>query len=223
MSDNAMPLESKHIDAFERAERLLFHFDFCPYFELRKLFPDATDEGRARFRALFRRYYTMNTGGLTDEFIDRYFAIMFNGTIFVDGRPEYESILNDLSAIRRRKGDFAMPFSFVSKLIAMHDDRQPIYDRHVRSFFGVQLPAASMERKTRVEWFVKLLSDVRRSYENWSIDPRMARVLDRLRKRDPQLAACSVVRQLDFLVWKIGNEKLLGTAKSAPARAGDIK
>ena len=94
----------------------------------------------------------------------------------VNGRPDYESILNELSTIRRRKGDLAMPFSFVSKFIAMHDDGQPIYDRHVCSLFGVQSPPASVEKGKRIEWFVWFLSCVQKSYENWAIDPRMANV-----------------------------------------------
>src|SRR5690349_5327296 len=105
MSDDAMPLQQTHVEAFERAECLLFHSDFCPYFELKKLFTDPSDEGRRRFKGLFRKFYTMNTGGLTDEFSDRFFAIMFNGNVFVSGRPDYESILNELFMIKRRKGD----------------------------------------------------------------------------------------------------------------------
>jgi hypothetical protein len=203
------PLQPKHLEAFDRAERLLFHFDFCPYFELKKLLADSSEMGRKRFKALFCRYYTLNTGGLTDAFRDRYFAILFDGGVFADGRPDYATILHELSAIKRRKGDLAMPFSFVSKLVAMLDDRQPIYDRHVCSFFGVKAPPTSMDKVKRIEWFVAFLNGVRESYQTWGVDSRMADVLSRLRNRDQQLRECSIVRQIDFLVWKAGNERLL--------------
>jgi len=209
MAQETIPLQPKHVDAFERAEALLFHFDFCPYFELKKLLTDASDVGHARFKTLFCKYYTLNTGGLTEAFRDRYFAIMFDGSSFLHGLPDYARVLNELSAIRRRKGDFAMPFSFVSKLVAMHDERQPIYDRHVCSFFEEQPPPASLEKRKRIDWFVAFLNTVRESYEAWAGDTRMATVLTRLRKRDKQMSNCSVVRQIDFLVWKIGNQILL--------------
>jgi hypothetical protein len=37
-----MNLQQEHIDALDKAETLMFHSDFCPYLELKEMFPDAS-------------------------------------------------------------------------------------------------------------------------------------------------------------------------------------
>lgn len=203
-----MQLDTHHIDAFARAEPLM-QADYRSYLELKELLPDANPEARARFRALFAHYYNLNTGGLTPEFKDRFFEILFAGNVIVNGRPNYAPILTELSQIKRRKGDYAMPFSFVSKLVAIHQESSPIYDRHVVGFFGETVPAASVDKAKRIEWFVGFLDRVGTDYQVWAADDRMQPILGRLRARDPRLDRCHVVRLVDFLVWRVGNQKLL--------------
>lgn len=210
MNDSAaMPLSSRATDALERAEKLLLLSDICPYLDLKMLRPVSDPVFRARFRALFVRYYGMNTAGLTDAFRDRFFATLFDGPVIVDGEPAFEAILTELHAIPRRQGDQAMPFSFVSKLVAMHDENSPIVDRHVLSFFGLSMPATTHPVAERIRRFRVLLGNIRSSYIVWASEPRIEHMLDRLRARDRRLGQCHVVRLLDFLVWKVGNEKLL--------------
>jgi hypothetical protein len=204
-----MQLEQKRVSALDKAETLIFHSDFCPYLELKELLPDASSLARSRFRSLFTNYYGLNTGGLTDEFKNRFFKILFVGKVIVDGRPDFSSILTELSRIRRKKGDYAMPFSFVSKLVAMHLETSPIYDRHVLAFFNEKAPAASGTKGKRIDWYVKFLGRVSASYIEWATDKKVVMILDRLRNRDSRLNNCNVVRLLDFLVWKAGNQKLL--------------
>ena len=71
--------------------------DYRTYLELKELLPDANPEARARFRALFAHYYNLNTGGLTPEFKDRFFEILFAGNVIVNGRPNYAPILTELT------------------------------------------------------------------------------------------------------------------------------
>src|SRR6266702_3541383 len=114
-----MQLEQTQVCALDKAERLMFHSDFCPYLELKALLSDTSPEARERFRSLFTTFYGLNVGGLTDDFKEKFFEILFGGKILLNERPDFSGILNQLSGIKRKKGDYAMPFSFVSKLVAM--------------------------------------------------------------------------------------------------------
>ena len=204
-----MTLEQRHIHALAKAEKLIAHRDFFPYLELKALLPNGTADARNQFRSLFTQYYGLNVGGLTEAFKDRYFEILFGGNIILNGAPDYSGILSELSTIPRKNGTSAMPFSFVSKLVAIHRETSPIYDRHVLNFFGVKAPASSVAEGQRIQWYVSFLEEVRSDYENWSQDERLTPVLQNLIARDPRLAQCSTVRLIDLLVWKVGNQQLL--------------
>jgi hypothetical protein len=204
-----MQLQQRHVDALDQAETLMFHSNFCPYLELKEMFADSTPQARRRFRSLFTDFYVLNVGGLTAAFKDRFFEILFGGDVITNGKPNFATILNELSLISRHKGDFAMPFSFVSKLVAMHQETSPIYDKHVLAFFGVKPPAASQLKQNRITWFVDFLSQVAVDYTVWAQDVRISPILSRLKSRDQRLLSCDVVRLMDFLVWKVGNQKLM--------------
>jgi len=204
-----MQLEQRQIVALDLAERMMFHSDFCPYLGLKTLLLDRNDEARRRFRFLFTTYYGLNVGGLTDEFKNKFFEILISGKVFVNDQPDFSGILDKFSKIKRKKGDYAMPFSFVSKLVAMHCEASPIYDRHVLDFFRKKATASSVMKDTRIKWYVAFLNYVGRSYATWANDPRVAEILDRFKSRDRQLANCHAIRLVDFLVWKVGSQRLL--------------
>lgn len=204
-----MQLTPKHIQALAEAEQLIRARDFRPYFELKELLRDSSPAARQRFRSRFTTYYGLSKGGLTDQFKDRFFEILFDGNVIIDGRPNFSTILNDLSALERRTGDRAIPFSFVSKLVVVHCESCPIYDKHVRSFFGQTAPASSVDDAARIKWFVDFLESISASYAEWARDPRVVPILQKFKKRDPRLRKCHPVRLLDFLVWKTGNARLL--------------
>src|SRR4051794_23681285 len=109
-----MRLEPRHVAALDKAERWMFHADFCPYLELKALLPDPDPEARDRFRALFTRFYGFNVGGLTEEFKAKFFEILHGRSPLLNERPDFLSILHQLSEIKRKKGDYVMPFSFAS-------------------------------------------------------------------------------------------------------------
>ena len=203
-----MQLETRHFEAFAKAEAKI-QADYKIYLALKDLLLDPSPQARKDFRQLFTNYYGLNTGGLTPEFKDRFFEILFSGEVIVDGRPDFVAILSELSLFKRRKGDFAMPFSFVSKLVAMHQESSPIFDRRVADFFQEYAPPASVEKAKRIEWFVGFLDRVSTDYQTWAVDDRMQPILSKLRARDPRLDSCHVVRLIDLLVWRVGNQKLL--------------
>lgn len=204
-----MNLEQKHIDALDKAETLMFHSDFCPYLELKEMFPDTSPLARQRFRILFIDYYQLDVGGWTDAFRDRFFGILFAGNVIVNGQPDFPTIMNDLCLIPRIQGDYPMPYSFVSKLVGIHRENSPLYDRYVLAFFAIKAPAAYVPNPDRIAWFVDVLRRVATDYATWAQDATVIPILDRLKARDPRLAQCDVVRLLDFLIVKVGNQKLL--------------
>jgi|SRR5579862_907703 len=205
-----MRLERRHIDALDKAEKLLFHSNFCPYLELKELFSKDTLEARDQFRYLFSDYYGMNSAGLTDEFKARYFAILFGNEVFCNGEPNFVSILNELSEIPNKKGLRSLQCSFVSKLIGMHREASPVYDSNVSQFFGEEVPGSWRSQDRRISWFVDFLKRVAEDYKVWAQDAQIYAILERFKTRDTRLAACDTVRLMDFLVWNVGSRKLLG-------------
>lgn len=202
------PLDQAHVDALGQAEALMYHCNFCPYLELKELLANPTAQNKHRFRSLFTTYYGLTVGGLTDSFKDRYFEILFSRNVIIQGRPDFVGILTDLSRIKTKRGINAVPFSFVSKLVAIHQERSPIYDRHVRGFLDFkEVKAPSLE--LRIEWFVGTINRIATSYQAWAKDKRIQPIVERLKARDARLQRCDVVRLMDFLVWKVGNQKLL--------------
>ena len=204
-----MQLFQNHITALDTAESRMAPRDFCRYLALKALLPNASDPARKQFRSLFTNYYGLNAGGLRDEFKDRFFKILFDGKVIVKGQPDYPTILNELSIIPRTKGDCAMPFSFVSKLVAIHYEASPIYDRHVLNFFKRKAPTAATPKDERIKWYVDFLNEVATDYTAWAKDMRVTPILGRFKARDQRLAQCNNIRLIDFLVWKVGNQKLL--------------
>jgi hypothetical protein len=58
-------------------------------------------------------------------------------------------------------------------------------------------------------WYVGFLKQVAANYAVWAQDMRVTPILNRLKARDQRLAQCDDIRLVDFLVWKVGNQKLL--------------
>jgi len=204
-----MQLTKKLITAFVNAESQILKKDFVPYLELKSLFQNQTPQSRDQFREIFIKYYGLNVGGLTDTFKDEFFKILFGGNVIIKGLPDFNTILNRLFVIPRKQGDYAMPFSFVSKLVAMHSEKSPIYDRHVLAFFGEKAPDSNISIQNRINWFENFLNQTATDYETWAQDKQIIPILNKLKKRDSRLSQCDDLRLIDFLVWKIGNKKLL--------------
>lgn len=204
-----MRLEKKHIDAFDKAEPLILEKDYKVYLDLKELLLESSPSSRAQFRTKFVNYYGMNTAGLTDAFKDRYFEILFSGNLLVKGHIDFTTILNDLSVIPGRRGHCALHFSFVSKLAGIHLETSPIYDRHVLNFFNGNPPPSMRPKQHRILWFVNFLKQVADDYAVWATDERVIQIMERFKSRDARLASCHPNRLLDYLVWKVGNKKLL--------------
>ncbi len=170
------------------------------YLELRRLFADSSEAGRAAFQKRFSRYYKLQSRFLTEEWQACYFDLLFGFNQTSVAEP-YHSLLLKLNKFSRRGGAQVFEFSFVSKLVAFHDEMRPIYDRNVREFFGLGPPDFGPD-EFRITGFVNNLNEIARRYGAWQQQKKFAEVLDELRSRHTGLAACHSVRLCDFLVHK---------------------
>ena len=198
----------------QNAEALLRDRDFRRYLKLKRLLDATAPASREAFRRLFKSFYGLNArANLSQDFEDRYFDILFAG-----GRQVvFGDVVRALAPIPTRTGGKSLQFSFASKLIGIHRENSPIYDRHVQTFFGVKTPASHLPDETRIAAVEEFLELVARQYIAWARRPEMRAILNRVAQRDPELARCHDVRLLDLLVWRAGNakEKLRAAAKAA--------
>lgn len=191
------------------ATKRLEETNVSPYLMLKNLLIKKPAGFQADFRRIFESYYGLNAGGVTDAFKDRYFELLFGLEIQGHDDP-HAPILMELYEIPRRKGDKALQCSFVSKLVAVHDESYPIFDRHVSDFFGISVPSnGSVD--FRVAGFLANLRYLRETYECWSKDSEFQKVLSTVRQRHPCLKGCTAPRIADFLVWTVGHNKLGST------------
>ena len=213
-----MSVADLQIDLLGKAAEHLEQEKITPYFRLCELLPGTGPDSRREFERTFCRFYGLNAGGLTDAFRQRYFDLLFGMNLSPGMQPPYEKLLLELHPIRRRKGDQVLPVSFVSKLIAMRDDSRPLFDRHVRNFFGVGVPALG-SLSFRIKGFIGNLESIRQTYIAWESRKDFQEIRLSLLRRIPALADCHVVRICDFLVWTAGRERIDMPPRSKKRRA----
>ena len=202
-------LQDRHIRALSEAERLIDDSDLSAYLKIKEMFSRCVSRTRGDFESTFARHYGFGAARVIQEFKEKFFSILFGKDVLRNGEPQFEAILESLRIIPRGKRDHGLQFSFVSKLVGLHDESSPIYDRHVLSFFGKQPPPSSWQRGLRFTWFRDFLRDVRDSYISWENDAEVGRLLEKLKQRNEGLNGCHVVRLLDLLVWTAGKRGLL--------------
>lgn len=206
MRAGADRLTEERISALAAAEQGLLEKNFAPYLKLRDLLNEKSGESRTEFCKIFKSFYMMRKGtGVAPEFEKRFFDILFSYNPSANPRVAFIEIATELAKIDNPKEKKTVHFSFVSKLVAMHNEASPIYDKHVRNFFGERLPANGAATHERIDAVADFLESVGRIYTGWASDPEIAKVLGRMCDRDPRLCKCHPVRLIDFLVWRHGN------------------
>jgi len=180
--------------------------DYKPYLNLRLLLKNKPPGFRLDFEREFKSYYGMNRAHLGSDFHRIFFRYLF--ALKLPSRAEpYSRIVRRLFRYPRLRGDCAPQFSFVSKLVAIHDESQPIFDSHVSDFFGISAPAIG-GIKFRIAGFISNLTYLRGIYSDWATDRFIAGILSELKGEHPGLNECSETRLLDLLVWTVGQKKL---------------
>jgi hypothetical protein len=207
-----------HMTLLRKAAEQLERKDVAPYLELRRLLGKRDDDSRKQFQRIFCRFYGLNAGGLTDDFRRHYFDRLFSLRIAPGAEPPYCELLEELHAFKRRRGDKVLPASFVSKLVAMHDESRPLYDRHVGNFFGVGAPGLG-PLAFRINGFIANLARIRQQYVDWEDRNDFREIRRSLLSSIPELSACHVVRICDFLVWTAGRKRIDMPARRKKRRA----
>jgi hypothetical protein len=179
---------------------------FEGYFELKRLLASNRPSDKQRFEGRFSSYYRLHIGGLTEAFKKRYFEHLHSCRP-IGKKDPYTALLMDLYQIQRRQGGHSIQASFVSKLVSIHDESRPIYDRHVSNFFGVGVPALGPP-EFRMAGFVWNLALIQSQYEGWAVDKRFRGIRKTLIQRQPQLEGCHSSRLCDLLVWTVGSKGL---------------
>lgn len=189
-------LDTLQLKKFECAVELL---DANRYLEVRRLYPlGDTPE----FRRIYSNYYHLNVAHPSDQFIDRYFTLLFSAEIESMQEP-YSQILKELKKLPSRNGNNALQFSFVSKLMATRDENKPIYDKHVRNFFGLSRLSYG-DDDSRISKFTGQLVLLSMTYKAWERDRNFNKILAKVRKKIPALNDCPVTRIADLLVYTVG-------------------
>jgi hypothetical protein len=179
------------------------------YLDLRDKFPKLRE--RTLFEETYSAYYGIPAAFLSAEWRRRYFELLFHHRNVPATTPEpYRSLLMVLYEYPRLKGDKVLHFSFVSKLVAFHDESQPLYDERVRQFFGLGPPRFG-SNEFKISGFVQNLNEIKSRYATWVQQAQFAKILHRMRERCPRLDDCHNVRLIDFLVHKAKSE-----AEAAP-------
>lgn len=180
---------------------------FEKYFDLKRLLASTAPMDRRRFQKTFIGYYRLGGAGLSEPFKQRYFELLFACNPLGQADP-YTPLLRELYRFKTRRGHRALQASFVSKLVSMHDESRPIYDRHVSNYFSLRVPSVALPTEVRIAGFVTILQRIQEHYEHWAIDRRFRGLETVMFRKQPKLKDCHPTRLCDFLVWTVGDKKL---------------
>ncbi len=202
-----MELDKLKLKKFECAVELL---DASKYLEVRRLYPlGDTPE----FRRIYSNYYHLNVAHPSAQFIDRYFDLLFSTEIESMQAP-YSQILEELREFPSQNGNRSLQFSFVSKLMATRDERKPVYDKHVRTFFGLSSLSYG-DDDSRISKFTHQLNTLSATYNAWEQDRNFKKILAKVREKIPALNGCPATRIADLLVYTVGKHHLNNSGGAA--------
>jgi hypothetical protein len=119
----------------------------------------------------------------------------------------YSQILKELQEFPNQRGNKSLQFSFVSKLMATRDEHKPVYDKHVRMFFGLS-SLSSGDDDSRISKFTHQLNKLSTTYNAWEQDRHFIKILAKVRKKITVLNNCPVTRIADLLVYTVGKHHL---------------
>jgi len=201
-------MNSLHLELLRNATDVLREKDVKTYFSLREGLRNPAHLDRSFFSRKFASYYGLNRAHLGSPLTTKFFELLFNFPNANYAEP-YGDLLKQLYDIPRQKGDRVLCFSFVTKLIAIHDESKPLYDRHVRDFFGLMPPAIGSV-DFRIVGFLANLAAIQKCYADWTKGADFHGLTAPLFQRIPDLSNCHSSRVCDFLVWTVGSKNLWG-------------
>jgi hypothetical protein len=160
------------------------------------------------FHKLFRKYYGLNAGGLSDKQLKRIEGFLEEpGTVrsSLDYRLKFSEIVTELHDIPNRKGQRSTQASFATKILAFKNDSFPIFDIYVSNCFGIFMPTIP-RLEFRIMVFLNNLFSLKAQYETLATNPEIKTLLKEF--RDKFDISCSDTRALDFMVYTAGRRRL---------------
>lgn len=190
---------------FELAVENLENESIRQYMEIRSLLENQPDEWEREFRTKFSKYYRLR---LSSEKREEYFKLLFSFKIEEENiKSQYRELLEHLYYSPHGEERKRLECSFVSKLVAIHDEQWPIFDIHVSNYFGLFIPRTT-SIEMRIDVFTSHIIYLRQSYEMLTNKPDVKSSLDRLIEKHSILEKCHNYRKIDFLIWTIGRKEL---------------
>jgi hypothetical protein len=153
------------------------------------------------FQFVFRSFYRLDSGGLSDAFKGAYFELLQkyrHGPL-----PDLRQLCEVLRQFPTKKGGNSLQFSFATKLLATLDPEQPIYDSLVASLFGYKRPDHLKDFSKRLEKlcsFYKSLSETSR----WLAQRTEFCVVRAAFSEHEQWDELPPMKQIDFILWATG-------------------
>ena len=199
-----LELTPDQLKALRKASGLIRACDVEGYFELKGLYGQPGKQARDEFEKKFAAYY--GVGRRSVSFRQQYFRLFFADSF--QGQDPYTAPLQALHAFNQM-----LECSFVSKMVAFHDESWPIDDRNVRQFFGLTVSSnASHDLDSRIRVFVCQMNDLKECYRSLATEPSFIPVIQSVRTRFgdaiPGIKRCHDARIVDFMVWTAVDRKL---------------
>ncbi|MBI1814602.1 MAG: hypothetical protein HYR72_06470 [Deltaproteobacteria bacterium] len=118
--------------------------------------------GDSAYQSKYRAFWAMNAARLSPAYCAEYFR-----RLAAAGRrqPALASLATDLFNVpTQSKGRQSLQFSFVTKLVHMHDHHSPIYDSQIAAFYFFRQPDRGLDLAQRVERLVNFHAFLSREY-----------------------------------------------------------
>jgi len=173
-----------------------------PYIRIKEMLKNINNENKSTFEKTFRKYYGMNSAGLSDEFFQAFFSILYTAKHNGDF-PSGRVILEKLYTIKRKKGDKSMQYSFVSKLLNALDEDHPIIDKYVKKFLQIEPPPKN-KKENQLQWYEETIFKIKQEYGELIQNGIINKCFEMLDRRLPQFKNIYPLRKLDFLIYSAG-------------------
>ncbi len=163
------------------------------------------------FQFVYRSYYRLDSGGLSDDLKSRYFELMEEAR--KSGAIDLTQLAKDLRRFKasrhyKRAGRAelreveVLPFSFITKLAATVSSDYPIYDRKVGDVLGFPPPDGIRDWDMRLEQCLKFYAWLQALYDRLLSGAVIPSAIFALNAH--YSVALPNMKALDFLFWQAG-------------------
>ncbi|MBV2132167.1 hypothetical protein KRX52_05065 [Pseudomonas sp. MAP12] len=154
------------------------------------------------FQFVFRSFYRIDNAGLTDEFKNRYFALMEETR---SKAPNLREICETLHGIENAKGSKSLQFSFATKLANTINPLLPIYDSEVAKMYGYKPPLPYKPLSDRITNLLQFHEHLACDYSKIISDGLLNPTIDAFDRNFPNYTGkIGKRKKLDFIIWSAG-------------------